>query len=190
MYTKANAYGRGLNRFDQNKFESYGPNITSSIGNVGLSLVMKSWPIFDDGIASTTVEKHSHHLSSFRHLNLIFSHLMIIFLISHKKLCRCRGTAWCATNTKIVPIWDWGHLLTLTLTSDDLESHIIVSVSSTLTNTTIWFVAALSLIVDVRTDVWTHGRTFLPGLLGHLSGDDLKSHSWKALQLGITFKVS
>jgi len=38
--------------------------------------------------------------------------------------------------------------------------------------TTIWFVAALSLIVDVRTD----GRTFLPGLLGHLSGDDLKIH--------------
>ena len=30
--------------------------------------------------------------------------------------------------------------------------------------------AALSLIVDIRTD----GRTFLPGLLGHLSGDDLK----------------
>ena len=45
--------------------------------------------------------------------------------------------------------------VTLTLTSDDLESHIIVNVSSTLTNTTIWFVAALSLIVDVRTDVQT-----------------------------------
>jgi len=42
--------------------------------------------------------------------------------------------------------------VTLTLTSDDLESHIIVNVSSTLTNTTVWFVAALSLIVDVRTD--------------------------------------
>jgi len=41
--------------------------------------------------------------------------------------------------------------VTLTLTSDDLESHIVVNVSSTLTNTTIWFVAALSLIVDVRT---------------------------------------
>jgi len=40
--------------------------------------------------------------------------------------------------------------VTLTLTSDDLESHIFVNVSSTLTNTTIWFVAALSLIVDVR----------------------------------------
>ena len=26
-----------------------------------------------------------------------------------------------------------------------------------------------------RTDVRTHGRTFLPGLLGHLSGDDLKN---------------
>jgi len=51
----------------------------------------------------------------------------------------------------------------LTLTSDDLERHIIVNVSSTLTNSTVWFVAALGLIVDVRTD----GRTFLPGLLGH-----------------------
>jgi len=37
----------------------------------------------------------------------------------------------------------------LTLTSDDLESHMVMNVSSTLTNTTIWFVAALSLIVDV-----------------------------------------
>jgi len=67
----------------------------------------------------------------------------------------------------------------LTLTSDDLESHIVVNVSSTLTNSTIWFVAALSLIVDVwtyvQTDVRTDGRTFLPGLLGHLWGDDLKT---------------
>jgi len=62
----------------------------------------------------------------------------------------------------------------LTLTSDDLESDIIVNDSSTLTNTTIWFVAALSLIVDVRTD----GQTLLPGLLGHLWGDDLKSEWW------------
>jgi len=52
----------------------------------------------------------------------------------------------------------------LTLISDDLESDIIMNDSSTLTNITIWFVAVLSLIVDVRTD----GRTFLPGLLGHL----------------------
>jgi len=59
--------------------------------------------------------------------------------------------------------------VTLTLTLDDLESHIVVNVSSTLTNTTIGFVAALCFIVDVRTD----GRTFLLGLLGHLSGDDL-----------------
>jgi len=52
-----------------------------------------------------------------------------------------------------------------------------VNDSSTLTNTTIWFVAGLSLIVDVRTygrtDVRSDGRTFLPGLLGHLWGDDL-----------------
>ena len=61
--------------------------------------------------------------------------------------------------------------MTLTLISDDLESHIFVNVSSTLTNSTIWFVAGLSLIVDVRTD----GRTFLPGLLGHLREDDLKT---------------
>jgi len=57
----------------------------------------------------------------------------------------------------------------MTLTSDDLESDIVVNDSSTLTNTTIWFVAALSLIVDVRrTDVRSDGRTYLPGLLGHL----------------------
>jgi len=46
----------------------------------------------------------------------------------------------------------------------------IVNVSSTLTNTTIWFVAALCFIVDVRMyirmDIWTD---ILPGLLGHLS---------------------
>jgi len=65
--------------------------------------------------------------------------------------------------------------VTLTLTSDNLESHIVVNVSSTLTNSAIWFEAALSLIVDARTDVQTDvrtdGRSFLPGLLGHLSGD-------------------
>jgi len=55
--------------------------------------------------------------------------------------------------------------VTLTLTSD-LESDIVVNDSSTLTNTTIWFVVALSLIVDVR--------AFLLGLLGYLRGDDLK----------------
>jgi len=64
--------------------------------------------------------------------------------------------------------------VTLTLPSYDLESHIVVNVSSTLTNSTIWFVAALCLIVDVRTDGRKYIRTFLPGLLGHLGGDDLK----------------
>ena len=54
-------------------------------------------------------------------------------------------------NFEIV-IFETKSHVTLTLTSDDLESHIVVNVSSTLTNTTIWFVAALSLIVDVRTD--------------------------------------
>jgi len=65
------------------------------------------------------------------------------------------------------------HLRTFTLTSDDLESHFVVNVSFTLTNTSIWFVAALGLIVDVVTYV-RDGWTFLPGLLGHLLGDDLK----------------
>jgi len=58
--------------------------------------------------------------------------------------------------------------VTLTLTSDDLESHIVVNVSSTLTNTTIWFVAALSLWTYGRTYVCMDERTFLPGSLGHL----------------------
>jgi len=49
--------------------------------------------------------------------------------------------------------------VTLTLTSDDLESHMVMNVSSTLTNSTIWFVAALCLIVDVRTDGRTDGST-------------------------------
>jgi len=44
-------------------------------------------------------------------------------------------------------------------TSDDAESHIVGNVSSTLTNTTIWFVSALSLIVDVQMYVWTYVRT-------------------------------
>jgi len=52
--------------------------------------------------------------------------------------------------------------VTLTLTSDDLESHIVVNVSSILTNSTIWLMAALCLIVDVRTDGRTYVRTDLP----------------------------
>jgi len=75
--------------------------------------------------------------------------------------------------------------VTLTLTSDDLESHIVLNVSSTLTNTTIWFVAALCLIVDVRMDGRTYGRTFLPGFSGfsgHLSGDDLKNSPKRGLR--------
>ena len=46
--------------------------------------------------------------------------------------------------------WNFKSHETLTLTSDNLESHIFVNVSLTLTNTTIWFVAALCLIMDVR----------------------------------------
>jgi len=45
--------------------------------------------------------------------------------------------------------------MTLTLTSDDLESHIIVNLALTLTNNIIWFVAALCFIVDVWTNGWT-----------------------------------
>ena len=57
--------------------------------------------------------------------------------------------------------------VTLTLTSDDLESHIVVNVSSTLTNTIIWFVAALCLIVDVRTYVRTYVQTdIFTGFIG------------------------
>jgi len=56
--------------------------------------------------------------------------------------------------------WNFKSHVTLTVTSDDLESPIVVNVSSTLTITTICFVAALSLIVNVRTDVRTDGRTF------------------------------
>jgi len=51
--------------------------------------------------------------------------------------------------------------VTFTLTSDDLESHIVVNVSSTLTNTTIWYMAALCFIVDVRTYGRTDGRTYV-----------------------------
>jgi len=49
--------------------------------------------------------------------------------------------------------------VTLTLTLDDLEGHIIVNVSSTLTNDTIWFLAALCFIVDVRTDGQSYVQT-------------------------------
>jgi len=63
------------------------------------------------------------------------------------------------------------------LTSDDLESHIVVNVSLTLTNTTIWFVAALCIIVDVRS-LRTDGH-FTGFILGYLSGDDLKMYCAK-----------
>jgi len=56
--------------------------------------------------------------------------------------------------------WKFKSHVTLTLTSDDLKSHIFVNVSSTLTNITIWFVAALSLIVGVRMYVRTDGHFY------------------------------
>ena len=55
--------------------------------------------------------------------------------------------------------WNFKSHVTLTLTSDDLESHIIMNVSSTLTNITIWFVAALCFIADVQTDGRMYSRT-------------------------------
>ena len=72
--------------------------------------------------------------------------------------------------------WNFKSHVTLTPTLDDLESHIVVNVSLTLTKTTIWFVAALCFILDVRTD----GRTFLPGLLGHLSENAILT-AWNVL---------
>jgi len=55
----------------------------------------------------------------------------------------------------------------MTLTSDDLESHIIVNVSSTLTNTTISVCGCIEFDcgctdarTDVRTYVWVDGRTY------------------------------
>jgi len=60
---------------------------------------------------------------------------------------------------KIIIFLNFKSHVTLTLTLDDLESHVVVNVSSTLTNTTIWFVAALCLIVDVWTYRWTDVRT-------------------------------
>ena len=42
----------------------------------------------------------------------------------------------------------------VTLTLDDLESHIVAHVLSTSKNITHWLVATLRLIVDGRTDGW------------------------------------
>ena len=86
---------------------------------------------------------------------------------------------------KIVIFETFKSHVTLTLTLDDLESHIVVNVSSTLTNISIWFVAALCFIVDVWTDVCMYVRTFLPGLLGHLSGNDLKN----AIEIEVTSEL-
>ena len=88
-----------------------------------------------------------------------------------------------AALQKIVLKGDWGHLLTLTLTLDDLESHIIVNVSLTLK-----IPLCGCIVFDCgRTDIWTDhtdGRTFLPWLLGHLSGDDLKI--WWSLSMWLS----
>ena len=57
-----------------------------------------------------------------------------------------------------------GHV-TLTSTSDDLESHIVADVLSTSTNITYWLVATLSLIVDGRTDGWTDMFSLIVGVI-------------------------
>ena len=51
--------------------------------------------------------------------------------------------------------------VTLTLTSDDLENHIVAHVLSTSTNITYWLVATLRLVVDGR----TNGRTDMFSLI-------------------------
>ena len=62
---------------------------------------------------------------------------------------------------------DFGHFrkfdgpVTLTLTSDDLESHIVAHDLLTSTNNTYWVVATLRLIVYGRTD----GRTNMFSLI-------------------------
>jgi len=57
----------------------------------------------------------------------------------------------------------------MTLTPDDLESHIVVNVSSHLNK---YHYLVCGCIVDVQMD----RRTLLPGLLGHFSGDDLTKY--------------
>jgi len=49
---------------------------------------------------------------------------------------------------------------TLPVVANKLHHHIVMNVSSTLTNTTIWFVAALCFIVDVRTYVRMDGHFY------------------------------
>jgi len=56
-----------------------------------------------------------------------------------------------------------------------------VNVSLTLSNTTIWFVAALSLVVDVQ----MYGQTFLPGLL--IIRRWLYLHRWLHIPCTFTF---
>ena len=52
--------------------------------------------------------------------------------------------------------WNFKSHVTLTLTSDDLESHIIVNVSSTLTNTTTRYLVCGCIEFDCgRTDIFT-----------------------------------
>ena len=55
--------------------------------------------------------------------------------------------------------------VTLTSTSDDLESHIVVYVLSTSTNIIYWLVATLRLIVDGLTDGRTDGWTDMFSLI-------------------------
>jgi len=102
--------------------------------------------IFHSSLGSCTCKSVSPipHLDQFSHFsaaNLCDQH------IDRDKWRNAQTTLYKNSHER-----DWGHLPTLTLTSD-----IIVNVSSTLTNITIWFVAALCFTVDVRTYRCTYG---------------------------------
>ena len=89
--------------------------------------------------------------------------------------------------------WNFKTHVTLTLTLDDLESHIIVNVSSTLTNTTVWFVAALCFIVDER----TYGRTdFFTGFIRSSlrrwpkrGVPKMENHRWRLENIELMLKI-
>ena len=57
-------------------------------------------------------------------------------------------------HVKISHFRNFEEPVTLSLTLDDLESHIVAHVLSTSKNITHWLVATLRLIVDGRTDGW------------------------------------
>jgi len=97
---------------------------------------------------SITRRKFKNPVRDFRYFGLV-SEIVGIFLISWKMAEEI--------DFENRHFWNFKSHVTWTPTSDDLEGDIVVNDSSTLINTTIWFVAALSLIVDV----WTDRRTYV-----------------------------